>query len=60
MNTNEKITKDMTVRQEIDFIFSDDYQPYCHPSRENDIKTREAIELIADEIDKMWVVFKAY
>jgi hypothetical protein len=57
---NKKIRKDMTVRQEIDFIFSEEYQPACHLSRKDDVKSREAIELIADEIDKMWQVFKAY
>jgi hypothetical protein len=51
MNTNEKTTKDMTVRQEIDFIFSKEHQPSFHPSRKDDVKTREAIELIADEIE---------
>ena len=57
---SNKITTNMTVRQEIDFIFSEEYQPACHPSRKDDIKAREAIELIADEITKMWQVFKAY
>jgi hypothetical protein len=57
---SNKITTNMTVRQEIDFIFSEEYQPACHPSRKDDVKAREAIELIADEITKMWQVFKAY
>jgi hypothetical protein len=55
-----KINNDMTVREKIDFIFSNNYHPFCHPSRVDDMKAQHAIELLADEITKMWQVFKAY
>lgn len=55
-----KINDIKTVRGKVDYIFSQNYHPNCHPSREDDIKCQEAIQLIAEEIDKMWQVFKAY
>jgi len=41
----------MTTEEQILRIFSNDYHPSCHPSREDDIKIKEAILILAQKID---------
>ena len=49
-----------TTKQKIDYIFSSEYIPNCHPSREFDHKIEEAIKTLAEQIDTIWIIVKAY
>jgi hypothetical protein len=62
MTTNEtkNIRQIKSIKKKIAYIFSDDYIPSCHPSREEDIKTEDALILLADQIDLIWTIVKAY
>jgi hypothetical protein len=41
------------TRNRIKDIFDINYQPNCHPSRKDDVKAQEAIELLSETIDKL-------
>lgn len=43
----------MTLTEQIKQIFSNDYHPRCQPSKEEEVKIRQAISLIAQYVDTL-------
>jgi len=54
-------TKDKSVKQTVQQILDTEYNPYSvHPSNIMNWKQNEAIRILAEQVDTLWQIVKAY